>query len=152
MDIVDKTTRSRMMSGIKGKNTRPEMMIRQALFAEGFRYRLHVKTLAGKPDLVFPKFKKVIFVHGCFWHRHDCHLFKWPSTRIEFWKHKINKNVCVDSKNIQSLKDDGWTILTVWECSMKGKHKLNFNELIKMISDWLLTSNIDLVISGKEKD
>ena len=99
-DIVDKKTRSKMMAGIKGKNTKPEMLIRKALFAKGLRYRLHDKNLPGKPDLVFPKYKAVIFVQGCFWHGHDCHLFKWPTSNKEYWRNKINRNREVDKLKI----------------------------------------------------
>lgn len=88
-DVVTPEKRSKMMSGIQGKNTKPELTIRKGLHALGFRYRLHGKTLPGKPDLVFPKYKAVIFIHGCFWHAHHCHLFKWPSTRVDFWQEKI---------------------------------------------------------------
>jgi len=103
------------MSGIKGKNTKPELIIRKALFKKGFRFKLHDKSLPGKPDLVLPQYDSVIFIHGCFWHRHDCHLFKWPSTRPEFWKTKINRNVEVDKRNYKVLKKEGWWILTIWE-------------------------------------
>ena len=98
-DVVNKQTRSRMMSGIKSKNTKPELIIRKALFKKGFRFKLHDKSLPGKPDLVLPKYDAVIFIHGCFWHQHNCHLFKWPSTRPEFWETKIHRNVEVDKRN-----------------------------------------------------
>lgn len=149
VDIVDKQTRSRMMSGIRGKDTKPELIIRKALFAKGFRYKLHDKKLPGKPDLVFPKYHAVIFIHGCFWHRHNCHLFKWPSTRPEFWKKKINRNVEVDKRNYKQLKKDGWYILTVWECALKGRSKLSFDKLILDISNWLEFGIRDKVIKGK---
>lgn len=148
-DVVDSKTRSRMMSGIRGKNTRPELVIRKALFAKGLRYRLHVKDLPGKPDLVFPKYKAVIFIHGCFWHHHDCHLFKWPSTRPEFWKKKIDRNVEVDRCNYAALKARKWRILTVWECAIKGKTKLHFESVIDEIVKWLLTGKRDKTIKGK---
>ena len=149
VDIVDQKTRSRMMSGIRGKNTRPERVIRKALFANGFRYKLHVKNLPGKPDMVFPKYGAVIFVHGCFWHGHDCHLFKWPSTRSEFWKKKINRNKDVDDRNIKNLKQDGWYVLIVWECALKGKGKLVFADVIDTIANWLETGTRDKTIRGK---
>lgn len=149
VDIVDKQTRSRMMAGIRSKDTKPEMIIRKALFARGFRYRLHDKRLSGKPDLVFPKYHAVIFINGCFWHRHNCHLFKWPSTRPDFWKNKINRNVEVDKKNYQKLKQDGWYILTVWECAVKGRGKLSFDKMIEQIATWLETGEKDKIIRGK---
>jgi DNA mismatch endonuclease (patch repair protein) len=149
-DIVDKRTRSRMMSGIKGKNTKPELVIRKALFAKGFRYRLHDKRLQGKPDLVFPKYKAVIFVHGCFWHGHDCHLFKWPTSNTEFWRTKINRNKEVDTRNRSGLLDDGWRVLEVWECALKGSKKLEFEHLLNLITSWLQSGTTRFsVISGE---
>lgn len=147
-DVVDKKTRSRMMSGIRAKDTKPELLIRKALFARGFRYRIHDKRLPGKPDLVFPKYNAVIFVHGCFWHRHKCHLFKWPSTRPEFWKSKINRNVEVDKNNYTSLKNNGWRILTIWECSLKGKSRLKLDNVINETEKWLVEENTDKIIRG----
>ena len=98
-DVVDSKTRSRMMSNIRDRNTKPEIKIRQALHAKGFRYRLHDKKLPGKPDLVFPKYKAVIQINGCFWHGHSCPLFKWPLTRVEFWQNKIGGNIKRDQLN-----------------------------------------------------
>src|SRR5262245_6595907 len=95
-DVVSPEVRSRMMSGIRGKNTKPEMVLRRGLHAEGFRFRLHGPALPGRPDLVFPKWSAVIFVHGCFWHRHNCRLFKWPSTKSRFWRAKLTGNVSRD--------------------------------------------------------
>ena len=103
-DIVDKTTRSRMMSGIKGKNTKPEILIRSLLHQEGFRFRIHDNNLPGQPDIVLKKYRAVIFIHGCFWHRHECHLFKWPKTRPEFWKNKINRNHENDTQTLRELE------------------------------------------------
>jgi len=115
-DIVSKKKRSQMMAGIKGKNTKPEVAIRKALFSKGYRYRLHKKSLPGKPDLVLAKYNTVIFIHGCFWHRHGCHLFKWPSTRPEFWKDKINGNKARDLKHFKELSELKWRVLVIWEC------------------------------------
>ena len=149
VDIVDRETRSRMMSGIRGKDTKPELLIRKALFAKGFRYRLHDKRLPGKPDLVFPKYHAVIFIHGCFWHGHDCHLFKWPSTRPEFWKTKINRNRDVDERNYKKLKGDGWRILTIWECAIKGKTRLSLEKIVDASEKWLKEGKREKVIKGK---
>src|SRR3989338_9459797 len=110
-DVVSKFTRRCMMAGIKGKNTRPEILVRKLLHSRGFRFRLHGRSLPGKPDLVFRKYKAVIFVNGCFWHRHNCHLFKWPLTRKEFWKIKIRSNKRNDIVNIVRLKKNGWRAL-----------------------------------------
>ena len=148
-DVVDKKTRSRMMSGIRSKDTKPELIIRKALFRKGFRYKLHDKSLPGKPDLVLPKYNAVIFIHGCFWHHHDCHLFKWPTTRPEFWKKKISRNVEVDKRNYAALKSEGWYILTVWECAIKGKTRLSFDKVIDDITKWVLTGKRDKIIEGK---
>ncbi|MBX2899365.1 MAG: DNA mismatch endonuclease Vsr [Cyclobacteriaceae bacterium] len=108
------------MSRIKGKNTKPEMLVRKFLFSKGFRYRLHVKGLPGKPDIVLPKYKTVIFVHGCFWHGHEgCKYYVTPKTRREWWLNKISKNKSNDEKSIALLKGDHWKIITLWECDLK---------------------------------
>ncbi len=118
-DVVDAQTRSWMMSGIRGKNTRPELILRKALHAKGFRFRLHDRKLPGKPDLVFPRYKAVCFVHGCFWHRHPgCKYSTDPTTRPEFWKEKFRKNVERDQRNIDALLLAGWRVVVVWECAL----------------------------------
>jgi len=119
------------MSGIRGKNTKPELVIRSALHRAGFRFRLHRKDLPGRPDLVFPRYRAVLFVHGCFWHRHDCHLFRWPSTRQEFWRVKIEGNVARDHRQYTELQDVGWRIATLWECAMKGRTRLPCPEVVE---------------------
>jgi DNA mismatch endonuclease (patch repair protein) len=136
-DVVDAATRSRMMSGIQGKNTSPEMLIRKALHARGFRFRIHVKHLPGKPDLVLPKYKAAVFIHGCFWHGHNCRYFKVPQTRPEFWLEKIGKNQARDELQVAALCALGWRVLVIWECavrSMKKKSPL----LIDHIVSWLI--------------
>ena len=150
-DIVDPETRSRMMSGIRGKNTKPELLIRKGLHRLGFRYRLHVKDLTGKPDLVLPKYKAVIFVHGCFWHGHDCHLFKWPSTRPGFWKEKIAKNRQRDAKTIETLQKSDWRILCIWECSLKGKRRFEMDEILSETALWLKGTTARGEIRGRQK-
>lgn len=137
VDIVSKEQRSQMMSGIRAKNTKPELVIRKNLFAEGFRYKLHDQKLPGKPDLVFPKFKTVIFINGCFWHGHDCDLFRMPSTNRDFWEIKINANKSNDLKNYDLLLASGWRIVTIWECAIKGRRKLDFKSLIGLVSEFL---------------
>ena len=112
-----------MMSGIGSKNTRPELIIRRMLHAAGFRYRLHDRALPGKPDLVFARRKAVIFVNGCFWHGHDCHLFRWPRTREEFWRNKIGGNVVRDAAVRARLNDAGWRVADIWECTLKGRER-----------------------------
>lgn len=137
VDVVDPATRSRMMSGIRGKNTKPEQIIRKSLHQNGLRYRLHASQLPGKPDIVFPSRKAVILVHGCFWHGHDCHLFKWPSSRPEFWKTKISRNKAKDLEARSDLRGMGWRILTIWECSLKGKTRQPYEEVVEKIVAWV---------------
>lgn len=137
IDVVSPEVRSRMMAGIKSANTRPELLLRSGLHARGLRYRLHVKNLPGKPDLVFPKYNAVIFVHGCFWHGHNCYLFKWPQSRKKFWRDKIERNRFVDRQSLTRLVNDGWRVGIVWECATKGRHKRPADEIIDVCADWL---------------
>ncbi len=125
------------MSAIRAKNTKPELIVRRAVFAAGFRYRLHDVRLPGKPDLVFPKYHAVIQIHGCFWHGHDCPLFKWPETNAEFWHTKIKGNTSNDLQVSQALEEQGWRVLTIWECALKGRRKLPLSGTLTRISDWL---------------
>jgi DNA mismatch endonuclease (patch repair protein) len=119
VDIVDRATRSKMMSGIRGRNTRPELAVRQFLFSAGFRYRLHESSLPGKPDLVLPKYKSVVFVHGCFWHQHPhCRFAYMPKSRTSFWRAKLSGNARRDAKNRRMLKSQGWRVHVVWECQV----------------------------------
>jgi DNA mismatch endonuclease (patch repair protein) len=119
-DVHDKKTRSYNMSRIKGKDTKPEILVRKFLFSKGFRYRLHDKGLPGKPDLVLPKYKTVIFVHGCFWHGHEgCKYAVIPKTRTEWWRNKIGQTKIKDGENIFALKRMGWKVIEVWECELK---------------------------------
>jgi DNA mismatch endonuclease, patch repair protein len=121
VDIVSREVRSRMMSGIQAKNTKPEMLARRALFAAGYRFRLHRKDLPGKPDIVLPRHKAVIMIHGCFWHMHQaCSLAKTPSTRRDFWTAKLNANALRDEKSRLKLLELGWRVLTVWECYLRA--------------------------------
>ena len=121
-DVHDKETRSYNMSRIKNKNTKPEMLVRKFLFANGFRYRINDKKLPGKPDIVLPKYKTVIFVNGCFWHGHEnCKYFKLPRTRTEWWKNKIEKNKENDLRKHSQLVELGYKVLIVWECEIKNK-------------------------------
>jgi DNA mismatch endonuclease (patch repair protein) len=136
VDIVDKATRSRMMSGIRGKNTSPELIIRRLLHAHGLRYRLHVKDLPGKPDIVLPRHKAVVMVHGCFWHGHCCSLFRWPSTRSEFWQEKIERNRTNDAKTMKLLMMKGWRVGIVWECAIRGKNR-DVEVVVKTLVNWI---------------
>lgn len=115
----DKETRSYNMSMIKGKNTKPELVVRKFLHANGFRYRLHVKDLPGKPDIVLPKYKTVIFVHGCFWHGHEgCIKSKLPTTKAQWWKQKISSNITRDMDVYDKLEQVGWNVITIWQCHL----------------------------------
>ncbi|WP_237247360.1 very short patch repair endonuclease [Sideroxyarcus emersonii] len=119
-DIVDKQTRSRMMSEIRGKNTQPEMKVRRYLHACGFRYRLHVRTLPGTPDICLPKYQTVIFVQGCFWHRHKgCRLSYMPASNKIAWQTKFQQNVMRDRKNTKALIQNGWRVIVLWECGLR---------------------------------
>lgn len=122
-DVHSKEVRSFNMSRIRGKNTKPEMLVRKFLHSQGFRFRLHVNNLPCKPDIVLPKYKTVIFVHGCFWHGHrNCKYFKYPKTRTDYWKHKIDGNKTKDKKAVKEIKKYGWNVLTVWECKLKANN------------------------------
>ena len=147
-DVVDQATRSKMMSGIRGKNTKPELIIRSGLHRRGFRFRLHDKSLPGKPDLVFRQYKAIILIHGCFWHGHDCHLFKWPSTRPEFWKEKIQGNRERDERHNAEYARNGWRVLTIWECALKGKFRLDQDEVLGRAALWLRSATSSQTICG----
>ena len=133
-DVHDQKTRSYNMSRIRGKNTKPEMLVRRFLFANGFRYRLNVKTLPGKPDIVLPKYKTVIFVNGCFWHGHEgCKYFKIPETRTEWWIEKINGTQKRDREAEIQLNVLGWKVITIWECELKNdSQNKTLNRLLKI--------------------
>lgn len=135
-DVHSKEIRSFNMSRIKGKNTKPEMLVRKFLFGNGLRYKLHDKTLAGKPDLVFPKHRTVIFIHGCYWHGHEgCRYFVVPKTRTEWWLNKINGNKTKDAQNITALEEAGWKIIVVWECELKTvKREETLKQLLQAIN------------------
>lgn len=124
-DVHNKKTRSYNMSQIRSKDTKPEILVRKFLFSKGFRYRLYDKRLPGKPDLVLPKYRTVIFIHGCFWHGHkNCKYFVIPKTRTEWWINKINLNISRDSDNLNRLSLSGWKIITIFECELR-KEKLD---------------------------
>lgn len=118
-DVHSSGVRSYNMSKIRSKNTKPELIVRKYLFSRGIRYRINDKALPGKPDIVMKKYKTVVFINGCFWHKHDCKYFVWPKTREEFWKSKIERNVERDEEVYSTLKNAGWKVLIVWECELK---------------------------------
>lgn len=121
MDNHTKSQRSYNMSRIRSTNSKPEEVVRKYLFSQGFRYRKNDKRYPGKPDIVLPKYKTVIFVHGCFWHMHDCGRFVWPSSNVEYWEKKITGNIKRDKEHTEKLRADGWKVLTIWECELKKK-------------------------------
>jgi DNA mismatch endonuclease (patch repair protein) len=139
-----------MMANIRAKDTAPEMLIRRGLHSRGFRFRLHAADLPGKPDLVFPGRQAVIFVHGCFWHGHDCHMFKWPASRVEFWREKIQRNMSRDQAAVEALLVSGWRVLTVWECALKGRERRPFTDVLEGVVDWLSSGGPPITISGKQ--
>jgi DNA mismatch endonuclease, patch repair protein len=134
-DVHSKEVRSYNMSQIKGKNTKPEMIVRKFLHSQGFRYRLNVKNLPGTPDLVLPRYRTVIFVHGCFWHGHkNCKYSVIPKTRTDWWTHKIDKTKEKDSFNINELKNLGWEVYIIWECKLRNNQRLReFNKVVRKL-------------------
>lgn len=136
MDVLSSQQRSFNMSRIRDKNTKPEMLIRKFLWANGYRYRLHCKKMPGKPDIVLSKFKAIIFIHGCFWHQHGCKYTVMPTTRREFWEEKLNTNKQRDKRVYQELKEAGWRVLVIWECALRTK-KAKQCSLFQGIVSWL---------------
>jgi len=129
-DVLTAEQRQLNMSRIRGKDTKPEMLIRRGLHARGLRYRLHDRSLPGRPDLVFPKYRTAVFIHGCFWHAHGCALSKLPATRQDFWKAKLAANIQRDCKAVQALQAAGWRVLVIWECAMRGSNRLDPGQLL----------------------
>ncbi|MDD2859805.1 MAG: very short patch repair endonuclease [Acidiphilium sp.] len=125
------------MAGIRGKNTAPEMIIRRGLHRLGFRFRIHDRRLPGQPDLVLPRWRAAVFVHGCFWHGHDCALFRWPRSREAFWREKITRNRERDAAAFERLRCDNWRVLTIWECALKGPARIGAEETITHSAAWL---------------
>ncbi|MDV6344780.1 very short patch repair endonuclease [Nitrosomonas sp. Is37] len=132
VDRVDKDTRSRIMAKVQGKNTKPELRLRQALFSLGFRFRLHAKHLPGTPDLTFPRYRVALFVNGCFWHWHGCKHSRLPASNLVYWENKIVKNQLRDRANYEKLLSMGWRVIVVWECSLE---KEKINETIRRVEE-----------------
>lgn len=138
-DVVNRQTRSRMMAGIRSRDTKPEITLRTALHSLGFRYRLHVRKLPGKPDIVLPKYHAVIFVHGCFWHRHQgCKYTATPATRANFWAQKFRDNMERDARNIHALQEANWRVKVVWECELRESMLKN---TVDEVVEWLTGDN-----------
>jgi len=153
-DVVDANTRSRMMAGIKGKNTAPEVRLRRALHRAGFRFRLHSSKLPGKPDIVLPKHRTAIFVHGCYWHRHEgCRNASVPKSNAAFWKEKFARNVERDSSNVANLIEAGWRVCIVWECAVRQRGE---QAVGGEVADWIRSeggqSGGVTIISGQTAD
>lgn len=136
-DVHNKETRSYNMSRIRGKNTKPEVFVRSHLFSLGYRFRKNDKRYPGTPDIVLPKYKTVVFVNGCFWHKHDgCKYFVWPKNNADFWKEKICKNANRDKRNYELLSRDGWHVIVIWECELKPENRdITLNKLICDLED-----------------
>jgi DNA mismatch endonuclease (patch repair protein) len=150
VDVLTPAQRRLNMSRIRGKDTKPEMLVRRGLHAAGFRFRLHRRDLPGRPDLIFPGRQSVIFVHGCFWHGHDCPMFRSPATRPEFWLAKIDANRRRDNAALQWLVSAGWRVMTVWECALRGPARLEEGVVIGRCCTFLTTGKeTELTISGE---
>lgn len=151
-DIVDQSTRSRMMSRIRGRDTKIEVAVRKALWREGFRYRLPRKAgyqgLPGIPDIVLPRYSAVVLTHSCFFHGHDCPLFRMPKQNRMKWEEKIQGNRERDARFATERRQLGWKTLTIWECSMRGKSSLDFDELVIRVTSWIVEEQGDAEISG----
>jgi DNA mismatch endonuclease (patch repair protein) len=139
------------MAAIRSIDTKPELLVRRALHAEGFRFRLHVRDLPGRPDLVLPRHRGVVFVHGCFWHGHDCALFRWPATRQEFWEAKISGNRERDARVLRELRSQGWRTGEVWECALKGPERLALDDVTERCAAWLRSEGPRFSVRGKRR-
>jgi len=148
VDTVDRATRSKIMASVGQKNTGAELLLRTALHRRGLRYRLHVRSLPGSPDLVFPRFRAVVFVHGCYWHRHGCHRSTVPATRRRFWEEKFAANAARDARKTRLLSDAGWRVLTVWECALRGKTALPVATVAAFVEGWLRANAMVGEVSG----
>lgn len=136
------------MSRIRGRDTKPEMVVRRGLHARGFRFRLQARDLPGRPDLILPRHRAVVFVHGCFWHGHGCHLFQMPATRREFWEAKIARNRERDAQACDALAADGWRTLTVWECALRGRYRMPDSVVLDRCEEFLKDASSAIEISG----
>lgn len=137
------------MAAVRSRDTKPELMIRKALHAAGLRYRLNVRDLPGRPDIVLPRHRAVVFVHGCFWHRHECKLFRWPESRADFWREKLNSNVARDERAAQALKAAGWRRAVIWECALRGRKKLEFQDAMQQLIAWIRSDEPLLTVGGE---
>jgi len=150
VDVLTPEQRRLNMSRIRGRDTKPEMILRRGLHALGLRFRLHRKDLPGRPDLVFPRYRAVIQVHGCFWHGHDCPMFKWPATRAEFWKEKIVGNRRRDRASLGALHESGWRVLVVWECALRGPGRRSVRDVLSRCESFVKDRNEALAELGSD--
>lgn len=148
VDIVDSATRSRMMSGIRGRDTKIELRVRSALHGQGLRYRLHDRNLPGRPDIVFASRQAVVFTNGCYWHAHNCHLFKLPATNPDFWRAKLDGNRLRDARSLASLHTLGWRTAVIWECAIRGRPSAEVDAHLLALADWVRNSNGNLDCSA----
>jgi len=151
VDVLTTKQRQLNMSRIRGRDTEPEMLIRRGLHARGLRYRLHDRTLPGRPDLVFPKYHTAVFIHGCFWHAHGCRLSKLPATRQDFWKKKLEGNAARDHKAIEALQAGGWRVLVIWECALRGVSRLGESQVFQRAEHFIRGECSLLDIAGSAK-
>lgn len=148
VDVLTKTQRQLNMSRIRGRDTKPEMLIRRGLHARGFRYRLQDRNLPGRPDIVLPRYKTVILVHGCFWHGHDCPMFRLPATRREFWAQKIAANQVRDIRTREALLASSWRVMTIWECSLRGKGRWTIEAVLDACTTFICGSQTNMSVAG----
>ncbi len=151
MDIVSPEVRSRMMAGIRSRNTRPEVLFRKGLHQRGYRYRLHPAGVPGKPDFVLPRYRVAAFVHGCFWHQHDCALFNMPKTRREFWQAKLGQNRDKDAEVAERIAEEEWRQLTIWECALRGRQQIGLDAALDLAEQWLSTCSDHIEIRGRDE-
>lgn len=137
------------MAAVRARDTKPELVIRKALHGAGLRYRLNVRDLPGKPDIVLPRYRAVVFVHGCFWHRHECDLFRWPQSRTEFWREKLDANAARDEKAADALDMAGWRQAVIWECALKGRKKRDFQDTMQRLIAWIRSDEQAITIGGE---
>ena len=150
MDTVNRRTRSRIMASVRQRDTGPEILLRSALHKSGLRYRVHVKEMPGSPDLVFPRFRAVIFVHGCFWHDHGCYKSTRPKSHREFWDAKFSANRTRDQRNLDRLRDYLWRVMVIWECALLGKNAVPLPKMVDWVRAWLTGCQDRGEISGLE--
>lgn len=145
-DVHSSETRSKNMRAIRTKDTAIEVKLAKILDLLGLSYRVQIRELPGKPDFVIDDYRAIIFVHGCFWHKHNCYLFKTPATRTDFWLKKIQGNVKRDNDVMKYLSADGWKVLVVWECALRGKYKLTDNDISARVEEWICSSEVNAKI------